>query len=165
MRYFVTDYKNREAREDLKTLGLYCYSLRNKADDWGEIATIENNVLINLYGSIITDKEIKLGETYPNDFISFDSFSKENTKVNSICELKDNLIEEKVVDLSEDDKILDIFDELFELEDNFEQLDEMSPNEKLSHILKYYKLKEDEWLITNGGRIYTLYKLKEDAND
>jgi len=164
MRYFVTEFKNREAREDLKNLGLYCYSLRSKENDWGEIATIENNVLINLYGSIITDEEIKLGDKYPDDFISFDTFAKENTQVPSLCDLKENLKEEKIIDLSTEDKILNEFDDMFELEDNFEQLDELSINEKLNYILRYYKLKENHWLITNGGRIYTLYTLKEDNN-
>ena len=42
MKYFITDFKNREAYKEKKKIGLYCYSLRSKEGDWSEIATIEN---------------------------------------------------------------------------------------------------------------------------
>lgn len=165
MRYFVTDFKNREAREDLKGLGLFCYSLRSKDGDWSEIATIENNVLINLYGSIITNQEIKLGDKYPDDFISFDIFAKENTQVSSLCELIDGLVEDKTIDLSTEDKILHEFDSMFEMEENFEEMDGMPLEQKLNYIITHYKNIANVWLINNGSRLYTLYTLKENEDD
>lgn len=165
MKYFITDFKNREACEDLKKIGLYCYSLRSKEGDWSEIATIENNVLINLYGSIITNKEIKLGNVYPDDFISFNIFSKNNEKVNKLCDLKDGLSEERVLDLSSDNNILNEFDTIFEFEENFEELDRMSVKQKLNYIIKYYRGLDNKFLVTNGGHIYTLYSFETKNND
>ena len=165
MRYFVTSFKNKEAREDLKSLGLFCYSLRSKDGDWSTIATIENNVLINLYGSIITNQEIKLGDKYPDDFISFDTFAKENTQVSSVCELIDGLMEDKTIDLSTEDKILHEFDSMFEMAENFEEMDSMPLKQKLDYIINSYKNISNVWLVNNGSRLYTLYTLKENEDD
>lgn len=164
MKYFITDFKNRETCEDLKKIGLYCYSLRSKENDWSEISTIENNVLINLYGSIITNQEIKLGDKYPTDFISFDTFAKHNDKVNNLCELRDGLKEERVIDLSSEDKIVNEFDNLFELEENFDELDELNCEEKFDYIISYYKKQKNKWLVTNGSHVFTLYSLSEKTN-
>lgn len=165
MRYFVTSFKNKEAREDLKSMGLFCYSLRSKDGDWSAIATIEKNVLINLYGSIITNQEIKLGDKYPDDFIFFNTFAKENTQVFSLCELIDGLIEGKTIDLSTEDKILHEFDSMFEIKDNFEEMDSMPLKQKLDYIINYYQNISNAWFINNGSRLYTLYTLKEIEND
>jgi hypothetical protein len=40
--------------------GYFVYDLRHNDEDWGEVATIEKNVLVNHYGTVITPFEIKL---------------------------------------------------------------------------------------------------------
>lgn len=162
MRYFITDYKNQEAKDDLRSLGLYCYSLRSTDNNWGEIATIENHVLINRYGSIITDEEIILGEKYPDDFINFDEFSLKNKKVNSICDLKDGLEDYGIIDLSDDKNIENEFMSLFEMCENFEELNKMSSKEKYDYFIEHYNSVNDYKLVHNGGHIYQLFHINND---
>ena len=152
MLYFITEYKNQEARDTLRDLGLYCYSLRSSEDDWQEISTIENLVLVNRYGSIITNEEIILGEQYPQDFLDFSLFSLKNTKVNSISDLLENLEELGNLDLSSDEKIMQ------ELQ-NFKKVDlkkvqSLNYNEKLNFIIEKYKKDFNTYLISNGNHIY-----------
>lgn len=156
MKYFITEYKNNETKDSLRTLGLYCYSLRT-ANGWNEIATIENNVLINLYGSIITNEEIKLGEEYPNDFIDYKEFILNNEKVDSIFELKDNLVDKGKIDLSDDKFINKKFSVLFRKKRNYQKLKKMKPKTKLKYIEKYFNNTDDYRLIDFGGHIYQLF--------
>lgn len=162
MRYFITDYKNQDTKNDLRSLGLYCYSLRSADDNWSEIATIENHVLINRYGSIITDEEIKLGDKYPDDFIDFNEFSLKHKKVDSICKLKDGLEDYGIIDLSDNENIENEFTSLFEMSENFEYLDKMSPSEKFDYFIKHYSSVNDYKLIHNGGHIYQLFHINND---
>jgi len=162
MKYFITDYKNQEARDGFRSLGLYCYSLRSADNNWGEIATIENHVLINRYGSIITNKEIILGDKYPDDFIDFDEFALKNTKVNSICDLRSGLEDFGIIDLSSDEKINDEFRFLFEDTENFEKLNQMTSKEKFDYFIEHYNIVNDYELIDKGGHVYQLFHITEE---
>ena len=89
MKYLVTSYKDNTEKQKIESKGLYCYDLRH-SDEGGEIATIEKSVLVNRIGSIITDKELKFGNKYYNNFIDFEEFSARNTEVYTIEQLQDN---------------------------------------------------------------------------
>lgn len=159
MRYFITDYRNEQAKEDIRSLGLYCYSLRSTDGSWNDIATIENHVLINRYGSIITDEEIKLGDKYPDDFIDFNEFAMKNKKVGSITELRSDLEDYGIIDLSDNDEIENEFTNLFESSEDFLELDEMSYQDKYDYIINHYKNVNDYEIILKGGHIYELYHI------
>ena len=88
MKYLVTSYKDNAEKQKIESKGLYCYDLRH-SDEGGEIATIEKSVLVNRIGSIITDKELKFGNKYYNNFIDFEEFSARNTEVYTIEQLQD----------------------------------------------------------------------------
>lgn len=161
MKYFITEYKNEEAKKDLNSLGLFCYSLRSRDNSWSEIDTIEEHIIINLYGSIITNEEIKLGKNYPDNFIDFKEFSLNNTKVNSICELKDGLEDYGIIDLSDEENINNEFASLFEMCENFEELDKMGLKEKFDYYIEHYNSVSDYKLVDNGGHTYQLFHISE----
>lgn len=156
MKYFITEYKSQETKDDLRLLGLFCYSLRSSENNWGEIATIEEHVLINRYGSIITDEEIKLGTHYPENFIDFLEFSSHNTKVNSLCDLKDGLEDYGILDLSENEVIDTEFNKIFSVFKESTESVEKTSQEKFNFIIEHYNSLEDFKLINNGGHIYQL---------
>lgn len=162
MKYYITNYMNQEARTDLKHLGLYCYSLRSKEDKWDDIATIENNVLVNLYGSIITNEEIELGRSYPNDFLNFNEFESKNEKVDSIAELRDDLEFVRKVNLSNDEVIEEEFFKTFEDYDNYEELEKLTIKKKFRYIVKHYDMLVDYQLVEMGGHNFELYHIKMD---
>lgn len=162
MKYFITEYKNQEAKDSLRSLGLFCYSLRSADNNWGEIASIEEHVLANLYGSIITNEEIKLGSQYPDNFIDFDEFALKNKKVNSLCDLKDNLEDYGTLDLSNDDNLNNEFSYLFSSCENFEELNKMTPKEKFDFFMEHYNNVNDYELIDLGGHIYQLIHINNE---
>lgn len=162
MKYFITEYKNQEAKDSLRSLGLFCYSLRSDDNNWGEIASIEEHVLANLYGSIITNEEIKLGSQYPDNFIDFNEFALKNKKVNSLCDLKDNLEDYGTLDLSNDDNLNNEFSYLFSSCENFEELNKMSSKEKFNFFMEHYKNVNDYELIDLGGHIYQLIHINNE---
>lgn len=162
MKYFITEYKNQEAKDSLRSLGLFCYSLRSDDNNWGEIASIEEHVLANLYGSIITNEEIKLGSQYPDNFIDFNEFALKNKKVNSLCDLKDNLEDYGTLDLSNDDNLNNEFSYLFSSCENFEELNKMSSKEKFDFFMEHYKNVNDYELIDFGGHIYQLIHINNE---
>ena len=162
MKYFITEYKNQEAKDSLRSLGLFCYSLRSDDNNWGEIASIEEHVLANLYGSIITNEEIKLGSQYPDNFIDFNEFALKNKKVNSLCDLKDNLEDYGTLDLSNDDNLNNEFSYLFSSCENFEELNKMSLKEKFDFFMEHYKNVNDYELIDLGGHIYQLIHINNE---
>ncbi|MEF2663365.1 MAG: LPD28 domain-containing protein [Bacilli bacterium] len=88
MKYLITESKSREEKQKLEEMGLYCYDLRD-SDFGSDIATIEKRVLVNNIGSMITNKEIPLGDKYPNDFVDYNSFveNDKNKCVSTIQEL------------------------------------------------------------------------------
>lgn len=157
MKYFITEYKSQEAKTNLRSLGLFCYSLRSSENNWNEIATIENYVLINRYGSIITNEEIKLGTHYPRNFLDFLEFSSQNIKVNSLCELKTELEDYGMLDLSEDNIINIEYNELFA-----DEKVEKDLQEKRNSIIEYYQCSDDFQLIDNGGHNYQLIHIIKD---
>lgn len=156
MKYLITDYISGEGKDDYKSLGLYCYSLRHNEQNWNEIESIENHVLADLYGSIITTEKLKLSNTYPNNSIIFSDFAKENERVEKIEELNNSLKDYGIIDLSSDDNIDDEFYSMFESCENFEELDKMSPKEKRKFIIEHYEQVNDYKLISKGGRVYEL---------
>ena len=162
MKYFITEYKKQEAKDSLRSLGLFCYSLRSDDNNWGEIASIEEHVLANLYGSIITNEEIKLGSQYPDNFIDFNEFALKNKKVNSLCDLKDNLEDYGTLDLSNDDNLNNEFSYLFSSCENFEELNKMSSKEKFDFFMEHYKNVNDYELIDFGGHIYQLIHINNE---
>ncbi len=157
MKYFITEYRTQEAKNDLRSLGLFCYSLRSSENNWGEIATIEDHVLINRYGSIITDEEIKLGTHYPENFLGFLEFSSHNTKVNSLCDLKDGLEDYGILDLSENEIINTEYNKLFPTSTDIKE-----SNEKFNSIIEHYNSLDDFHLIENGGHIYQLIHISKE---
>lgn len=164
MRYFITEYKTQEAKNNLHSLGLFCYSLRSSENNWSEIATIEEYVLINRYGSIITDEEIKLGTHYPDNFLDFLEFSSHNTKVNSLCDLKNELEDYGILDLSEKEAIDTEYNKLFSISKDFNESAEKTSQEKFSSIMEYYNSLDDIQLIDNSGHIYQIiHIIKENS--
>ena len=54
-----------------------------------KLQLLRKSVLVNRIGSIITDKELKFGNKYYNNFIDFEEFSARNTEVYTIEQLQD----------------------------------------------------------------------------
>ena len=86
MKYLITSHKNNKEKQEIKEKGLFCYDLRH-SDDGSEIATIEKSVVVNRVGSIITDKELKFGNTLQDDYIDFTEFASNNQEVDTIEEM------------------------------------------------------------------------------
>lgn len=86
MKYLVTHILSKEERQEYESKGLYCYDLRD-SDFGNDIASIEKRVLINRVGSMITNKEIKLGNTPETDYVDYNIFVSKNKLVDSIEEL------------------------------------------------------------------------------
>ena len=80
MKYLVTHTLSKEERKEYESKGLYCYDLRD-SDFGNKIASIEKHVMVNNIGSMITNKEIKLGKEYPNDFVDYETFVSKNDPV------------------------------------------------------------------------------------
>lgn len=74
MKYFVTHILSNEERKLYESKGLYCYDLRD--NDYGNnIASIEKRVCVNRIGSIVTNKEIKISDKYPNNLVDYHTFT------------------------------------------------------------------------------------------
>ena len=86
IKFIVGGIMDKDAKQKYEELGLYCYDLRD-SDDGRDIASIEKRVIVNRIGTMITDKEIKLGDKYPNDFVDYNSFVEQNIQVGTIKEL------------------------------------------------------------------------------
>jgi len=86
MKYLITDVLSKEERQEYENKGLYCYDLRD-SDDGRDIATIEKRVVVNRVGSMITNKEIKLGDKPNNDYVDYNEFVSHNKSVNTVNEL------------------------------------------------------------------------------
>lgn len=56
-----------EDRVDTVDEGLYKYELRHSDEDWGLVATIEDNVVVNFYGTLICEEPIEFEEYYVLD--------------------------------------------------------------------------------------------------
>ncbi len=86
MKYYVTHTLSNEERKLYESKGLYCYDLRD-SDFGNDIGSIEKRVSVNNIGSMITNKEIKLGNTYADDFVDYNTFVSNNKSVDKISDL------------------------------------------------------------------------------
>ncbi len=87
MKYLILNrYLTKEEKQEYKKKKLFCYDLR-AGDNIERIDTIEDIVIVNRYGSIITNEKLNIQELYPDDFIDFEEFSLNNIEVNSIKNL------------------------------------------------------------------------------
>lgn len=153
MKYFITDYKNRQEKEQLNSMGLYVYDLRNYDEEWDHIFSIEENVLVNRYGSIITSKPLKLKKEYPNNFILYEDFSKENIKVKSIEELGIGIKSLNIIDFSNEEQINTLFLNLFPRS----SLNNKTLRFKINKIKKYYESNNNYKLVRKREDIYQIY--------
>ena len=86
MKYLVTHILSEQERTEYERKGLFCYDLRDS--DFGkDIASIEKRVGVNRIGSMITDKEIKLGNTINDNWVDYNTFVSNNKEVSKIGEL------------------------------------------------------------------------------
>lgn len=154
MKYFITDYLTKQAKNSLKRLGLFCYDLRDCDDNPRNFATIENVVIVNRGGSIITNEKLQLGNEYPTDFIDFKEFSVSNEEVSTITELSSKIKKSEVLDLYNAEDINLEFYDLFCDDGNFEELNKMSFIEKRNYIINYYDNSNDIILIEKGSFMY-----------
>ena len=86
MKYLVTHILSEQERTEYERKGLFCYDLRDS--DFGkDIASIEKRVGDNRIGSMITDKEIKLGNTINDNWVDYNTFVESNRSVDTVEEL------------------------------------------------------------------------------
>lgn len=122
MKYFETHYLDNKERKEYQEKGLFCYDLRH-SDDGGEIACIEKDVLVNRCGSMITNEEIKLGDKFPNNYVDYEEFTKENEYVSTVEELLDENSEPfKYYETKEIKKILKSKEKLVIADDGVNEL-------------------------------------------
>lgn len=86
MKYLVTHTLDNKERQKYEKMGLFCYDLRD-SDFGNDIGSIEKRVVINRIGSMITNKEIKLGNTPADDYVDYNTFVSHNKSVDTISEL------------------------------------------------------------------------------
>lgn len=86
MKYLVTHILSEEEKNKYERQGLFCYDLRD-SDFGNDIASIEKKVFINRIGSMITDEEIKLGNTINDNWVDYNTFVSNNKEVSKIGEL------------------------------------------------------------------------------
>ena len=143
MKYFITDSKSKEEKRT-----------------WNEIYSIENMVIVNRYGCILTDEKINLGEDYPDDYIEFEEFKKNNQEVHSIEELKSNLENFGVIDLS-DEEIIDyeLLENIHLKKKEYKELKKKALKEQEKYICNYYHSKEDYLLIHKYDSVYQIIHL------
>lgn len=158
MKYFITEYKNQNEKNELKRLGLYCYDIR-QSDFGGEYAGIEKNVLVNRAGSIITDKSIYLTDSYPSNYIDFDIFASENQEVHSLDELLISKIYLTTLKLDSDNRVDAEFDFLFSDCENYLEINMLPSKEKRDYILDHYEDVGDYDLVDIGNQEYKLYRI------
>lgn len=93
MKFLVEGSLTKEERKVLEDKGLFCYELRD-TDMKNDIGTIEEKVLANNIGSIITNEKLVFGE-YPQNSINYMEFILENEQVDTIEELLTNSVEKE----------------------------------------------------------------------
>ena len=81
IKYYITDYLDKDKKQKIIENGLYCYGLRSSED--AIIATIEENVLVNNVGIMITNKKLDFKD---KDYIDFNEFvsKPENIQLSKI---------------------------------------------------------------------------------
>ena len=86
MKYLVTHILDNQEKQKYESMGLFCYDLRD-SDFGNDIASIEKRVIVNRIGSMITNKEIKLGDKPTNNYVDYNDFVSHNKSVGTISEL------------------------------------------------------------------------------
>lgn len=86
MKYLITHSLSNEEKKQYESKGLYCYDLRD-SDFGSDIASIEKRVFVNKIGSMITNKEIKLGKTPNDNYVDYNSFVEKNKSVGTVDDL------------------------------------------------------------------------------
>lgn len=183
MKYLITSYKKDTEKKEIENKGLYCYDLRQDNEE-EKIATIEQNVLVNRIGSIITDEELEFNnQRNCNDFIDFDEFSIKNVEVETIEQLLET--EEKINEnICKDDKcIIEIGkrnnDKVALVEHQFRDgtkeyiiaFHYEVNDKKLEWGYGYYygnnlkKAKEDFERVKAGGNLADTFKIEKNLND
>ena len=113
MKYLIKDI-NKEEKEKLDKMGLYCYDLR-ESDMGDEIANVERSVFVNKVGNMVTNEEIKFDKS-PKDFVNYFDFCMKNERVERI----EDLIETKEIDV---EKILKETKELLKSNEDYEEME------------------------------------------
>ena len=83
MKYLITHSLNKDERLIYEMSGLFCYELRD-SDFGNDIASIEEKVIVNNVGSLLTDEKIDMGK---NGFVDYNEFCLKNEQVFKIKEL------------------------------------------------------------------------------
>lgn len=163
MLYFITDYKNKIEKYELEKLGVFCYDLRHSKESWNDITTIENNVLIDRYGCLITNEKLEIGNKYPNDYLDFKEFAIKNNKVNHFEDLKCGWKEKLLLDFSDKNNLKIVMETLFSKVDIGDTFYELSNEEKIQKILKEYN--STYRIIYKNIDLYQLYeKIEEEES-
>lgn len=161
MKYYITDYKTDEAKKTLKKMGLFCYDLRDDFDNSKYFATIEDKVIVNRGGSIITTENLKLSKEYPNNFIDFNDFAISNEEVSSFKDLKEEILECQYIDLKAEEDIDVEFYDLFSDYKNYNELNKNNFIDKRNLIIEFYEKSNNYFLIELGGYIYAKVKMAD----
>ena len=147
MKYFITDTKSKEEKYSWNKLGIYCYDLRYLDDHWTEIYSIENLVIVNHYGCLLTNEEIKLGKEYPNDFMLFEEFKK-------------NIEDYGVIDLSNEEMIdYELLVRMKLTKKDFKLIKKKSLKAQEKYICNYYHSNADFVLIHKYDSVYQIIHL------
>ncbi len=161
MLYFITDYKNKIEKYELEKLGVFCYDLRHSKESWNDIVTIENNVLIDRYGCLITNEKLVIGNKYPDDYLDFKEFAIKNNKVNHFEDLKCGWKEKMLLDFSDKNNLRIIMETLFSKVVYDEAFFDLSNEEKIKEISKEYD--STYKIIYKDVDLYQLYeRIKEE---
>lgn len=95
MKYLVTHILSYEERKEYESKGLYCYDLQD-SDFGSDIAYIKKVVLVNRVGSMVTNKEIKIGKEYPDNLVDYNTFVSKNKAVYTEEELLQKIKDREV---------------------------------------------------------------------
>ena len=161
MLYFITDYKNKIEKYELEKLGVFCYDLRHSKESWNDIVTIENNVLIDRYGCLITNEKLVIGNKYPDDYLDFKEFAAKNNKVNHFEDLKCGWKEKMLLDFSDKNNLRIIMETLFSKVVYDEAFFDLSNEEKIKEISKEYN--STYKIIYKDVDLYQLYERIKEA--
>ncbi len=110
IKYLVTHTLSNEERKEYESKGLYCYDLRD-SDFGNDIASIEKRVCVNRIGSMVTNKEIKLGDKYPYDFVDYNTFVARNKSVDTIEKLFSESKNKEETVLEKEENNIQFYDE------------------------------------------------------
>lgn len=149
MKYLIKDI-NKNEKDRLEKMGLYCYDLR-ESDIGDEIANIEKNVFINKVGNMITNEKIEF-EKSPNDFVNYFDFCMKNEQVDKI---EDLLVRNKL----DIEKILNETKELLKNSEDYKDME-------ICYILEDTKdMKESFIIAMEGNDIIQINAITKEVSD